>query len=184
MATNFFTYIPSEFKTVRTILKETVLQDAASLYTIWTDASVSRFMNIEYFMTMKQAKDMIETISKEKFACRYSIFYQNQLIGSVGINDVDQKSSSCEIGYELSEKYWRQGIMSEVLYHFLSLIEKWLSFEEVTAKVLPDNIASISLLKKMGFELKESIQEFDLHSHNFHNVYIYKITLNSNKRPS
>lgn len=137
-------------------------------------------MNIEKFSTILQAEEMIQAIENEPNACRYTIFdtiNPLQTIGSLGINDINKTTEMVEIGYELAQKYWRQGLMFEVLNAFLSTIKPFLPYKSITAKVLPENIASIKLLKKLNFELVSTGQELDLHSGKICEISNYRLTL-------
>ncbi|PZG51176.1 N-acetyltransferase [Listeria ivanovii] len=180
MSTNIFFQLPTTITTERTILRKTTLADAANLFDIWSDNEVAKFMNIEKFSTILQAEEMIQAIENEPNACRYTIFdtiNPLQTIGSLGINDINKTTEIVEIGYELAQKYWRQGLMFEVLNAFLSTIKPFLPYKSITAKVLPENIASIKLLKKLNFELVSTGQELDLHSGKICEISNYRLTL-------
>ncbi|MDN8834069.1 GNAT family protein, partial [Staphylococcus aureus] len=77
---------------------------------------------------------------------------------------INKTNQTIEIGYELAKSHWRQGFMFEILTTFLTTVKPYLPYKVLTAKVLPDNVASIKLLKKLGFELTTTGQELDLHS--------------------
>ncbi len=180
MSTNIFFQLPTTISTERTILRKTTLADAANLFDIWSDIEVAKFMNIEKFSTILQAKEMIQAIKNEPNACRYTIFDTTnplQAIGSLGINDINNKSKTIEIGYELAQNYWRQGLMFEVLTVFLNIAKPFLPYKTITAKVLPENIASIKLLKKLNFDLISTGPELDLHTGKICEISNYQVNL-------
>lgn len=180
MSTNLFFQLPTIIKTDRTILRKTTLADAASLFDIWSDNEVAQFMNIEKFSTINQAEEMIQAIENEPNACRYTIFATNDsmhALGSLGINDINKNKETIEIGYELARNYWQQGYMYEILNSFLKTISPYLPYKTITAKVLPKNVASIKLLKKLGFELISTGQEVDLHSGKICEISNYHLIL-------
>lgn len=180
MSTNIFFQLPVTISTERTILRKTTLADATSLFDIWSDSEVAKFMNIEKFSTILQAEEMIQAIENEPNACRYTIFdTKNPLhaIGSLGINDVNNTTKMIEIGYELAQNYWRQGLMFEILTAFLKITQPFLPYKNITAKVLPENVASIKLLKKLNFQLISTDKELDLHSGKICKISNYRLTL-------
>ncbi|MBC1545120.1 GNAT family N-acetyltransferase [Listeria sp. FSL L7-1435] len=180
MSTNIFFQLPATISTERTTLRKTSLADASTLFDIWSDNEVAQFMNIEKFSTILQAEEMIQAIENEPNACRYTIFTTNDslhAIGSLGINDINKKNQTVEIGYELAKSHWRQGLMFEILTHFFTTIKPHLPYKMITAKVLPENIASIKLLKKLGFELSTTGQELDLHSGKVCEISNYQMLL-------
>lgn len=72
-----------------------------------------------------------------------------QLIGTVGFQSIFL--SRAELGFELAEGFWRQGIMSEVLATVLPFGLQALGFHRIQAWTHVDNAASIHLLLKQGF---------------------------------
>ncbi|MBA5760004.1 GNAT family N-acetyltransferase, partial [Escherichia coli] len=60
---------------------------------------------------------------------------------------------------------------------FLTTVKPYLPYKVLTAKVLPDNVASIKLLKKLGFELTTTGQELDLHSGRICEISNYRMLL-------
>ncbi|WP_239255184.1 GNAT family N-acetyltransferase [Listeria ilorinensis] len=173
MIQNYFTP-PDTFQTERLLLKKTTLEDASALLEIWSNEEVAKFMNIERFKSISQAEEMIKAIEEEASACRYTIFNHQIVIGSIGINEISVRDASFEIGYELSKDYWRHGFMSEALTAFLELLAKNSAFQVITAKVLHKNMASIALLKKLGFWECQQIQEFDLFNHTLCDISVFK----------
>ncbi|EAF5658654.1 TPA_asm: GNAT family N-acetyltransferase [Listeria innocua] len=180
MSTNIFLHLPTTISTERTILRKTSFADATTLFDIWSDNDVAQFMNIEKFSTILQAEEMIQAIENEPNACRYTIFTMEnslQAIGSLGINDINKNNETIEIGYELAKSHWRQGLMFEILTTFLNTTKAHLPYKTITAKVLPENIASIKLLTKLGFELISTGQELDLHSGKICEISNYQLIL-------
>ncbi|EAC2681723.1 N-acetyltransferase [Listeria monocytogenes] len=180
MSTNVFIQLPDTILTKRTTLKKTSIADATTLFDIWSDDEVAQFMNIEKFSTILQAEEMIQAIENEPNACRYTIFTTDDslnAIGSLGINDINKTNQTIEIGYELAKSHWRQGFMFEILTTFLTTVKPYLPYKVLTAKVPPDNVASIKLLKKLGFELTTTGQELDLHSGRICEISNYRMLL-------
>ncbi len=71
------------------------------------------------------------------------------LIGTVGFQSIFL--SRAELGFELAEAYWHQGLMSEVLAAVVPFGLQTLGFHRIQAWTHVDNAASIRLLLKQGF---------------------------------
>ncbi|MBA3927331.1 GNAT family N-acetyltransferase [Listeria rustica] len=167
--------IPTEFETARTQNRMMRRDDAAQMLHVWSDPDVTRFMNIENFSTIDQAREIILAILQEKTANRYIIMdkMNSELIGSFGINELDLNTLNAEIGYELKKSYWGSGIMSEVLQTFMHITQSTTGILTFTAKVDPENRASIKLLEKLGFDYDKTVTELDMNTKTLKNVKQY-----------
>lgn len=76
---------------------------------------------------------------------------EDKLIGNISLT-LSEDGETCTIGYALNYKYWRQGIGSFCVDQLLKAATNYLSIKEFQAKVHQENIGSIKLLEKLGFE--------------------------------
>lgn len=175
MLINILRKLPTEFETARTRNRVMTCNDAEQMLKIWSDNDVTRFMNIEAFTTIDQAREIILAIQQEKTANRYVIIdkISADLIGSFGINELYLDTMSAEIGYELKKSHWGFGIMSEVLQVFIQEILSVSNILVFTAKVDQENLASIKLLEKLGFNYDKMVSEFDMNTKTLKNVKQY-----------
>jgi ribosomal-protein-alanine N-acetyltransferase len=65
------------------------------------------------------------------------------------------------IGYELARSHWRQGIMKEALGAIIALGFKEMGINRIEAVVMPENIASLKLLEKLGFHNEGVLKEYE-----------------------
>lgn len=73
------------------------------------------------------------------------------MVGACGLSHWNHAHRWAEIGYWLIPDYWRQGILSEALPRILHPALGTMGVHRVHANVEPENIASCSLLRKLGF---------------------------------
>ncbi|WP_430534998.1 GNAT family N-acetyltransferase [Listeria rocourtiae] len=167
--------LPTEFETAHTKNQMMTCDDAPQMLKIWSDDDVTRFMNIETFTTINQAREIISAILQEETANRYVIFYKenSELIGSCGINELCIENMTAEIGYELKKSHWGLGIMTEILQTFVHIIQTTTNIQALKAKVDPENIASIRLLEKLRFDFDETATEFDMNTKTLKNIKVY-----------
>lgn len=76
----------------------------------------------------------------------------HQAIGSITLNSVNEKASSCELGYCLSSKYWNRGIMTEAAGAILDYAFNVLEMYRVFARHDIENTASGRVMEKCGMK--------------------------------
>ncbi|MBL6664435.1 MAG: GNAT family N-acetyltransferase [Rickettsiales bacterium] len=106
----------------------------------------------------------------------------NQMIGSIGISNYNSYQRRIELSYDLSEKYWRHGIMCAAIKKLVTFtfqdFEKKLhpnGINRIEAFVSTDNIASKNLLLKCGFTLEGILRQHRYHNGSFVDVYSFSI---------
>ena len=87
---------------------------------------------------------------------RYYVFLKKQpeqIIGTVALHSITSASySSCEIGYKFDSDYRNKGYAREAVAMAVSIAFAALGLHRVYARVMPENTASIKLLKSLLFE--------------------------------
>lgn len=87
---------------------------------------------------------------------RYYVFLkenQEQIIGTVALHNIATTAySSCEIGYKFDADYQHKGYAREAVAMAASIAFAALGLHRVYARVMPENTASIKLLKSLLFE--------------------------------
>jgi len=152
--------------------------DSASLFAIWSDPEVTKYMNINCFTNETQAKEMIElldNLSQENKAVRYSIIEleSNKIIGSCGYNSLDSDHSKAEIGYDISKAFWGKGYATEAISSLMDYAFTSLKLNRVEAKVVPENIPSIKVLEKLNFTYEGTMRKCEKSNGKFMDLSIY-----------
>ncbi|MTT31412.1 GNAT family N-acetyltransferase [Terrilactibacillus sp. BCM23-1] len=146
----------TELRTKRLLLRKMKPSDSGSLFKIWSDPEVTKYMNIDKFTEETQAKEMIsllDKLSKKNKAIRYSIIElkSNKIVGSCGYNILDFENTNTEIGYEIDKDYWGKGYAPEAITCLINYAFNELKLSRIEAKVEPENTNSIKVLKKLNF---------------------------------
>ena len=81
-------------------------------------------------------------------------------LGIIGFVNMDPNHRTAESFIVIGEKdYWGKGIMIEAM----SLLLKWsfhtLALDKIWALALPDNIASIITMKKLGYQIEGTLRQ-------------------------
>lgn len=183
--TQFITHKKSEVKimftdiwTERLHIRKMVVSDSPSLFQIWSEPEVTRYMNIENFTNECEAIDIIGQLDKlanKNKAIRYSIIElkSNEIIGSCGFNYIDHENLKTEIGYDLRKKSWGKGYAQEAISALLDYAFHTLHLYRVEAKVEPDNIKSIKVLQKLNFVFEGTLRKTEKLKDRFIDINIY-----------
>ncbi|BAU28793.1 ribosomal-protein-alanine N-acetyltransferase [Aneurinibacillus soli] len=170
-----------QLETKRLLLRKMSMDDAPTLFRFWSDEKVTKYMNIPAFQDVSQATEMIDllnNLASYKEAIRWGIVLKetNELVGSCGYNNwVKDERCRGEIGYDLGKEYWGQGIAAEALEVMLDYGFTQMKLNRVEALVEPENIASIKLLKKIGFQKEGLLRDYQFVKGNFINLEMYSL---------
>jgi len=89
------------------------------------------------------------------------------LAGFLILYGVSEGGPEIRIGYLLSEKFWGQGIVSELIEGLVIKAEELGSIHVLTGGVIKENIASVKVLTKNGFTYSHSENGSDIYQYNF-----------------
>ncbi len=130
------------------------LDDVASLaehinnFNIWINVRD----RLPYPYTTSDAKDFIEMVLNSPEQHDFAIEIEGKAVGGVGIvPSYDVERFNAEIGYWLAEKYWNQGIMSNVVKTLSDYIFDNTQFIRLFAPVFEYNKGSMKVLENAGF---------------------------------
>ena len=101
----------------------------------------------------------------------------NELMGRGGMRyqQLDDGETLLEVAYLFFEKYWNQGLATELTLYCIDLALHHYEFEKISALVIPENIASRRVLEKAGM----SIEREHVHFRGNRN-FLYSIAKNYN----
>ncbi|MDK8190567.1 GNAT family protein [Paenibacillus sp. UMB7766-LJ446] len=168
----------TELHTERLHLRKMKVSDSPSLFTVWSDPDVTKFMNVRCFTDVEQAKDMInllDDLSRDRKAIRFTIIKKesNEIIGSCGYNALDFDNFKAEIGYDLAKSSWGRGYASEAVSSLVDHAFSSLKLNRVKAKVDPENVSSIKLLEKLFFTFEGTLREYERVEGTFNDLHMY-----------
>ncbi|USK71740.1 GNAT family N-acetyltransferase [Peribacillus asahii] len=168
----------ADIYTERLHLRKVIAADSYSLFKIWSDPDVTKFMNINNFTDESQAIEIIthlEKLAEDNKACRYSIIElkSKKIIGSCGYNYLDYENAKTEIGYDLSKEYWGRGYAPEAISALLHYAFNSLNLNRVEAKVEPENTNSLKVLQKLNFSFEGTLRKSEKSKGRFIDLNIY-----------
>jgi ribosomal-protein-alanine N-acetyltransferase len=155
-----------QLETKRLVLRRLQGTDSDALYSILGDEEVTRYYDDATFTQVSQANEQIEAWENgflHRRCIRWGITRKEDgvLIGTCGYYGIHPWHLRASIGYELGRQFWRQGLMTEALNAIIDLGFKAMNLNRIDALVMPDNIASIRLLEKIGFKNEGLLREYE-----------------------
>ncbi|KOS67761.1 GNAT family acetyltransferase [Lysinibacillus contaminans] len=169
-----------ELNTQRLHLRRMEVSDSHSLFKIWSDPDVTKFMNISSFTHEAQAKEMIELLedlAQASEAIRFSMIERksNEIIGTCGFNSIDFENAKAEIGYDIAKAYWGMGYAPEGISALLNYAFETLKLNRIEAKVEPANVNSIKVLQKLNFTFEGTLRQYEKSRGNFIDINMYSL---------
>jgi len=167
-------------ETKRLKLIELTHQHMNAVYEILSLDEVTRFYGTSPFTLQAEATRLIDMFHKnylDKRGIRWGIkLKENQrIIGTVGLNVLNLKNKRAEVGYELHPALWRQGFAAEAVNEVLRFSFEQLGLYRIGALVYPENIASLSLLDKLGFRHEGLLRGYMFQDEQFHDTFMLSL---------
>lgn len=144
--------------TSRLIIREFKPEDVIDLARNINNLNVSRYMAvIPYPYKLKDAKWWVNECSKKRtkkprthYDLGIELKSEQRLIGGIGLEDVNMKNSTAELGYWLGEPYWRNRYMTEAAKAMLDFAFNKLYLRRIEIPTFVENKASTALALKLG----------------------------------
>ncbi len=146
-------------------------EDAQLLFELDQDPAVMKYINGGKMTTMKEVEDvmlprMASYTDPEKGWGLWAVFTlgENEFIGWVLVRPMDFFSSErndqdIELGWRFKQSSWGKGYATEAAKSVLDALQKSAQYLQFTALALPENTASINIMKKLGMQFIKT----DLH---------------------
>ncbi|MBL7743521.1 MAG: GNAT family N-acetyltransferase [Chitinophagaceae bacterium] len=144
-------------QTERLLIRNLQLPDLADFHAYRSDPEVTKYQGFDVF-SIKQAEDFIKEQTDKEFGkagewVQYGVESKvtGKLIGDCAIKLDRHDTRLAEIGITISPGEQRKGYAKETLLSILDFLFSLDDFHRVTETVDAENIASIQLLKSVGF---------------------------------
>ena len=148
-------------QTDRCTIREMSVADVDDLYELYDSPLVTRYM--EGLCTKKEQEiqyiqDYIKNVYEYYDFGIWLIHRKEdgQLIGRAGFY-YRPGFEEVELGFLIGQPYWRRGYAYEVCSHLMEMGKSIYEFDKVQAVVKKENLASVYLLKKLGFHYEKEI---------------------------
>ena len=130
------------------------LSDAEAVERYVADARVAETTNIPHPYPANGGRDFVKrAVAGREAGQRYAfaILYEGELVGTIGINAVDQDAGTAELDYCVAAPFWHKGIGSEAASQAIEYAFGQLGLSALLSSCLKENAASAKVLEKNGF---------------------------------
>ena len=141
-------------KTTRLVLRPFCLSDAQAMFDNWaSDSDVTKFMMWPTHKSVEVTQNILESwmpLYEKPDYYHWVITLDSVPIGTVGLFILNEKAGVGDLGYCLSKKWWKHGIMSEAVQAVIDFAFETVGFERIEAHHSVDNPGSGGVMKKCG----------------------------------
>ncbi len=150
--------------TNRLVLRRFKPDDAQSVYENYgSDPLVNRFISFAPCAELSSAKDFIlmHTNQYENNPAFYgwAITLENEVIGSIGLFNVDDDADQAELGYSVGSRWWGRGYATEAAKAVLTYAFETIGFHRIYASHHIENSASGHVLLKSGMQYEGTLRD-------------------------
>ena len=148
-----------ELRTARFLLRRIVPADAEAVFVGLSDPRVIRHYGVSY-RTREEAEVQMrwfEDLLAQGTGIWWAVCEPSNpatLVGAAGLNDVCTKHLRGELGYWLRPDHWGRGVAGECVAAVLDYGYGVMKLHRVAADVDVDNLRSIALLERLGFQFE------------------------------
>lgn len=167
-------------ETKRLLLRKVTSEDAMSIYKYLSNKEVMKYVGLEPYKSVEDTLDEIawyQSILEKKTGIRWGITLKGkgEVIGSCGFLNTSSQHYRSEIGFELSNEYWGQGIASEAIQAVIQYGFENFELNRIEALIEPANIPSQKLVKRCGFIREGLLREYEFTCGKFDDLYMYSL---------
>lgn len=151
----------------RTLLRPFLLseKDFENLRKLDSDPDIMKFTPAKVPQTQEQTRARLERYSKMKGVWAAELKETGEFVGWFMLTPTDLEFP--ELGFMLVKKFWGQGLATEIAAAIADYAFSLLGHNGLSARTNHENVASIAVLKKLGFVLVRENAElkfFQLHN--------------------
>jgi ribosomal-protein-alanine N-acetyltransferase len=132
----------------------------------------------------KQQMEFYQTLEKKDEGYWWKIVSQESgdRVGAIGFNNYQQQHKKAEIGYWLLPKFWKQGIIAEVLPVLIQHLFDFKQLHRIEALVETGNTSSDKVLLHAGFIFEGLLRDYEMKHGKFISLNLYSLLQSDIKR--
>ena len=141
-------------KTERLTLRPFRVKDAEAMFENWAqDKEVTKYLTWTPHKSAEETRELLtlwEEESKSPNVYHWAIEFEGETVGDISLVSVDEQNEKAIVGYCLSRKHWRKGIMPEALEEVLRYLFVEVGFQRIESSYAVPNPASGRVMEKCG----------------------------------
>ncbi len=148
-----------EIETERLLLKNISYEDREFILKEFSDDSINKYLfDVEPLNSLEEADEIIgfylEPEPRRQHRWILTLKNNGEKVGTCGFHCWDEIQKCVDIGYDLQEEYWGQGLMSEAVSAVLDFAKNKMQVRQIRAHIYVDNVNSIRLVERFNFSFK------------------------------
>ena len=162
-------------------LRESLLTDTEIYFKYYKNSAVHQYILTNPPKNLEDARADLN-YSQQLFKHRRGIYWaiatqsNTQMIGSIGLY-INNYHRRAEIFYDLSQQFWRQGIMSKAINRVTDFAFHTIRVFRVEAVTMLENKASIGVLKNCGFAYEGRLKNYKFFKEKSFDVELFSKTI-------
>jgi [ribosomal protein S5]-alanine N-acetyltransferase len=149
--------------TGRLFLRRFTLDDLPAFHELCSRPEIIRYAQSKPLGSLEEARSMMHaapfhdyaTYGYGRFACVWK--ESGDVIGFSGVKYVPEIGET-ELGYRFLPEFWGRGLATEAGQASIEFARSELGLQRLVAMVHPDNHASASVLRKLGFAVEKQLR--------------------------
>jgi RimJ/RimL family protein N-acetyltransferase len=149
--------------TGRLVLRRFTLDDLPAFYQLCSRPEIIRYAQSTPVASLEEAREFMQaapfrdyaTYGYGRFACVWK--ESGEVIGFSGLKYVPEIADT-ELGYRFFPEFWGRGLATEAGRASIDFARSDLGLKRLVALVHPDNVASASVLAKLGFAVEKQLR--------------------------
>lgn len=176
-------------QTRRLLLREITPEDAPAVFAFRSDPEVQRY-NGGVMTDLDQASDLIAQMAagyRQGTMLEWGVTLRggdDTVLGIFGYANWSQAHRRAEIGYCLHRNHWRQGIAWESMHAMIAFGFQAMDLNRIHACPWVENIASVRLLERLGFQREGVLRDEYWEEGAFHDEALYALLRREYLSPS
>jgi ribosomal-protein-serine acetyltransferase len=156
-------------------------QDSSKFFQLVEDNRdhLSKWLPWVQNMTTPNDADTFISLWEQQFAentgCNVGIYYRGELVGSIGLHQIDWYNRFTSIGYFLAKKAEGRGIITRTVRSILNYAFFYLGLNRVEIRCGVKNKKSRAIPERLGFVLEGIVREGENLSGHYHDLFLYSM---------
>jgi [ribosomal protein S5]-alanine N-acetyltransferase len=167
---------PPEISTPRLRLRALSSGDSRAVHAYAFDPDVARYLPWRPLSTEGFARGLINVMTQPDFF-NWAIVAPpgDQAIGMVFLHSYSMQHRKAEIAFSLARSHWRQGLATEAAQAVLRFAFHELGLNRVEALSMPENLASIRVIEKLGMRREGTMRKSHHRYDGFHDMELFAL---------
>jgi [ribosomal protein S5]-alanine N-acetyltransferase len=167
---------PPEISTARLRLRALRPGDSRAVHAYAFDPDVARFLPWRPLSTEVFAKGLVDVMTQPDFL-NWAITEPpgDLAIGMVFLHSYSRQHRKAEIAFNLARSHWRRGLATEAAHAVLGFAFHELVFNRVEALCMPENLASIRVIERLGMRREGTMRRVHHRYDGFHDMELFAL---------